>query len=96
MVIKELEYHEKRDSMEDKLEVYLRENRDLQLESLKECLRIPSISTLSKHRGDVIRCATMVAHHLRQLGLENVELLETNGFPVVTETGFMLRESRRY
>lgn len=32
--------------MEDKLGVYLRENRDHQLESLKECLRIPSISTL--------------------------------------------------
>lgn len=53
------------------------------LEELKEFLRIPSISTLPEHKGDVARAAQFVAESLKKAGMENVELIQTEKHPLV-------------
>lgn len=49
------------------------------LDELSEFLRIPSVSTLSQHKGDVRRAAEWVASDLQRSGIENVRLIETDG-----------------
>src|SRR5579875_2307538 len=53
------------------------------VDDLREFLRIPSISTESRHAGDVRRCAEFVAEDLRRAGLQGVEILPTAGHPAV-------------
>jgi acetylornithine deacetylase/succinyl-diaminopimelate desuccinylase-like protein len=53
------------------------------LEELKDFLRIPSISTLPEHSGDIKRAANFVADSLRSVGLENVEIIPTAKHPLV-------------
>jgi acetylornithine deacetylase/succinyl-diaminopimelate desuccinylase-like protein len=53
------------------------------LEELKQFLRIPSISTLPEHRGDIDRAAQFVADSLRNVGMENIEIIPTAGHPLV-------------
>jgi acetylornithine deacetylase/succinyl-diaminopimelate desuccinylase-like protein len=53
------------------------------LEELKSLLRIPSVSTLPEHKGDVRRAAESLAAELQRIGLENVRVIETTGHPLV-------------
>ncbi len=53
------------------------------LEELKSLLRIPSVSTLPEHKGDVRRAAETLAAELKRIGLENVRVIETTGHPLV-------------
>lgn len=62
---------------------YLEQNQDRYLEELLAFLRIPSISALPAHAQDVQKAAEWVADRLRQAGVENVEILPTEGHPVV-------------
>jgi acetylornithine deacetylase/succinyl-diaminopimelate desuccinylase-like protein len=62
---------------------YLKEHRATHLEQLKEWLRIPSISALSAHKDDCHRAAQWLAEHARAIGLENVQVMDTKGNPVV-------------
>jgi acetylornithine deacetylase/succinyl-diaminopimelate desuccinylase-like protein len=64
-------------------EVYLKEHESRYLEEMLEFLRIPSISALSEHAGDVKRAGKWVATRLQSAGMENVQLLETGGHPAV-------------
>lgn len=58
-------------------------NRERFLDELKELLRIPSISTLPDHNGDVKRAADFVAAKLRDAGMENVETIATERHPLI-------------
>ena len=68
---------------------YASQNGGRFVEELKALLRIPSISTLPEHFGDVRRAAEFVATELRRIGMENVRLIETvsadhpHGHPLV-------------
>src|SRR3954469_13980391 len=62
---------------------YINVNRDRYVDELKQYLAIPSISALPEHQGDVRRAAEWTAEQMRQIGLENVKLLETPGNPIV-------------
>ncbi|MHB1935640.1 MAG: dipeptidase [Acidobacteriaceae bacterium] len=62
---------------------FARENQGRFLAELKDLLRIPSISTLPEHRGDVRRAAEVLAAELQRIGLEHVDLIETAGHPLV-------------
>jgi acetylornithine deacetylase/succinyl-diaminopimelate desuccinylase-like protein len=62
---------------------YIRSNYDRYLDELREFIAIPSVSTKSEHKGDMQRCAQWVAEHLRRIGLENVEICPTAGYPIV-------------
>ncbi|UOR10896.1 dipeptidase [Halobacillus amylolyticus] len=53
------------------------------LEELQEFLRIPSISSLSEHKQDVQKGADWVANALEKIGMENIEVIETDGHPIV-------------
>lgn len=53
------------------------------LNGLIEFLKIPSISTLPEHKGDVERAAEFAAAGLRKAGLTNVELIRGEGHPLV-------------
>ena len=64
-------------------DTFVEENRDRLLDELKEFLRIPSISTLPEHRGDIERAAQFVADSLRHVGMENVEVIQTAKHPLV-------------
>lgn len=58
-------------------------NRQRCLTELKEFVRIPSVSSQPKHAPDVKRCAEWLANHLRQVGLENVRVINTQRHPIV-------------
>ena len=62
---------------------FVRENQTRLLDELKDFLRIPSISTLPEHAGDVARAARFTADSLKRAGLENVEIIATAKHPLV-------------
>src|SRR2546421_10133257 len=65
------------------IETYITENKNRFLEDLKGWLRIPSISTLPDHAGDIRRAAEYAAAQLRHIGFEHVEVIATQGHPLV-------------
>jgi acetylornithine deacetylase/succinyl-diaminopimelate desuccinylase-like protein len=67
----------------DDLELYLDENKKRQLNELMDWLSIPSISTLPERKDDMIRAAGWLADHLKYVGLNNAEVIETGGHPLV-------------
>jgi acetylornithine deacetylase/succinyl-diaminopimelate desuccinylase-like protein len=62
---------------------FINTHRDRYVDELKAYLAIPSISALPEHKGDVRTCAEWTADEMRRIGLQNVRLIETPGFPVV-------------
>jgi acetylornithine deacetylase/succinyl-diaminopimelate desuccinylase-like protein len=62
---------------------YYQDNRERFLDELKTWLRIPSISTLPEHKGDIRRAAEFARNALGAAGLENAELIEGEGNPLV-------------
>jgi acetylornithine deacetylase/succinyl-diaminopimelate desuccinylase-like protein len=64
-------------------ETYLVEQQPRYQEELLQFLRIPSVSALPEHAGDVQEAAHWVANRLAAAGLEQVHILPTAGHPVV-------------
>jgi acetylornithine deacetylase/succinyl-diaminopimelate desuccinylase-like protein len=62
---------------------YIETNRQRFIDELFALLRIPSVSANPAHQGDVLHMADHLKQHFIDLGLDNVQLLETKGFPVV-------------
>lgn len=62
---------------------YLEENKNRQLAELIEWLHIPSISTLSTHKDDMLAAADWLAVRMKEAGLEHVEVIPTDGNPLV-------------
>lgn len=65
------------------LDAYFTEHREAHLNELNEFLRIPSISSLSEHQGDIQNAAEWLANAFKKLNLENVSITQTAGHPVV-------------
>ena len=57
---------------------FAQKNKSRFVDELKALLRIPSVSTLPEHVGDVRRAAEFVATELKRIGMENVRLIETS------------------
>ena len=69
---------------EDAVISYVRSHQQEHLDELFDFLRIPSVSAQTeKHGKDVERAAQFVAQALRDAGMENVQLLQTPGNPLV-------------
>ncbi len=62
---------------------YIQERRSAFVEELKGFLRIPSVSTKSEHKADMLKAAEWLVEQMRGMGLEHVEILSTAGHPVV-------------
>src|SRR5580693_7365190 len=67
----------------DRVIDFINVNRERYLHELKALLAIPSISALPEHKADVTRCAAWCGDEMRRVGLQNVKLVDTPGFPVV-------------
>ena len=65
------------------LEAHLLATADRRLARYLDFLRIPSISGIPAHAGDCQRAAERLAADLRTAGLENVDVSETGGHPIV-------------
>lgn len=66
----------------DRIDVYLRENRDRFVRELCEYVTFPSVSAQPKHRRDLAACAEWLVQHCRQIGLD-ATLCCTPGNPIV-------------
>ena len=62
---------------------FAKDNQQRFLGELKDLLRIPSVSTAPEHKDDVRRAAEFVANDLRRMGMENVEIIQTKGHPLI-------------
>jgi acetylornithine deacetylase/succinyl-diaminopimelate desuccinylase-like protein len=67
----------------DKVVDFINVQRDRYVDELKQYLAIPSISALPEHQADVRHAAEWTADQMRQIGLQNVRLMETPGHPIV-------------
>ena len=62
---------------------YLDANYDRYVAELLDFLRIPSISSLPDHAGDVAAAGEWVAARMKTAGIEHVAVMPTGGHPVV-------------
>ncbi|MCX6251443.1 MAG: dipeptidase [Bacteroidetes bacterium] len=62
---------------------YINENSDRFLEELFGWIRIPSISSDSERKEDMIRSAEYIRNRLREAGADNCEVIPIEGNPVV-------------
>jgi acetylornithine deacetylase/succinyl-diaminopimelate desuccinylase-like protein len=67
----------------EKVVDFINVQRDRFVDELRAYLAIPSVSALPAHQADVRRCAEWTADQMRQIGLQQVRLMETPGNPVV-------------
>ena len=62
---------------------YIESNKDRFLEELFSLIRIPSISSESEHKPDMVRCAERWRELLEQAGADNTRIIATQGNPLV-------------
>lgn len=62
---------------------YAHQHQQQFLDNLKSIVSIPSVSTDPEHRADMLRTAQWVADYLTRLGIEHVQVMPTEGHPVV-------------
>ena len=62
---------------------YARDNQQRFVDELKDLLRIPSVSTDPDRKDDVRKAAEKVAGELKRIGFEHVEIIPTQGHPLV-------------
>jgi acetylornithine deacetylase/succinyl-diaminopimelate desuccinylase-like protein len=69
--------------MSNVIDQWVDQHQQRLLDELLDFLRIPSISTLPENKPDVQRAAQFVADKLKSAGLQNVEVIPTEGHPLV-------------
>ncbi len=62
---------------------YIQKRRTAFVEELKGFLRIPSVSTKSEHKPDMVKAAEWLVEQMRGMGLGHAEIFPTGGHPVV-------------
>jgi acetylornithine deacetylase/succinyl-diaminopimelate desuccinylase-like protein len=62
---------------------YLAEHRQRHLEQLQSFLRIPSVSSLSEYKGDVVQAAEWLEKAMTEAGLEHVQVIPGPKHPIV-------------
>ncbi|MDO5655044.1 MAG: dipeptidase [Flavobacteriaceae bacterium] len=67
----------------DATQMFIKENQQRFLDELFQILKIPSISADPAYTQDVLDMAELNAKFLKNAGLDNVEVCETEGYPVV-------------
>jgi len=67
----------------ENLKSYIEENKDRFLEELYGLIRIPSISSQSEHKEDMLKATEYWKDTLLKAGADKVEIMPTDGNPVV-------------
>lgn len=62
---------------------YAHQNREEFVDHLKELVSIPSVSTNLENKQNMLQAAEWIANYLNQLGVEKVQVMPTDGHPVV-------------
>ena len=62
---------------------YINKHKDRFINELIELLKIPSISADQNYKSDVLKCAEAVAKSMKDAGADNIEICETQGYPIV-------------
>jgi len=62
---------------------YIEENKEKIMRSFKDFLMIPSISATQDHKNDIVNAANWVLEYLRDIGITDTSLLETDNHPMV-------------
>jgi acetylornithine deacetylase/succinyl-diaminopimelate desuccinylase-like protein len=79
--------------MRDPAEAYYENHYNRYLLELQEFLTIPSISSDENHVDDMQQAANWVARRLSQAGIEQVEISQTEGHPIVFASSIHAGES---
>ena len=58
-------------------------NFDQYTTDLFECLKIPSVSTLTEYSNEITQCAEHLMHHMSFIGLKNVTQFDNYGNPIL-------------
>ena len=64
-------------------QAYVDQHQQRFIDELFDLLRIPSVSTAAKFKGDVRRAAEFIRQKLEETGVDRVEVYETEGHPIV-------------
>ncbi|MBN2639652.1 MAG: dipeptidase [Bacteroidales bacterium] len=67
----------------EKVTAYIEQNKERFLDELFELIRIPSISSQSEHKGDMLRAAEQYKQSFLKAGADKAEVMPTKGNPVV-------------
>jgi len=67
----------------ENLKAYIQSNSQRYLDELFALIRIPSISSESDHKEDMVKTAQYVVDSLLKAGADKAEIMETTGHPVV-------------
>ena len=62
---------------------YIQKNKDKFLEELFEFIKIPSVSADLSFKKDVLKAASFLEQNLKEIGVDNVELFPTDGYPII-------------
>ena len=65
------------------IKTFINSNKDRFLSELLDLLKIPSISAKPEHKSDMDKTAEAVKQRLIEAGADNVEICQTEGYPVV-------------
>jgi len=67
----------------EKVKKFIEDNKERFMEELFAAIRIPSISSLSDHKDDMVRMAQQYKKNLIAAGVDKAEVMSTTGNPVV-------------
>src|SRR2546423_1703731 len=67
----------------ERVQARIDRERERAIEDLKTVVRIPSISSSSAHKKDVLACAEHLAQRALRAGFERAEVFPTAGHPIV-------------
>jgi acetylornithine deacetylase/succinyl-diaminopimelate desuccinylase-like protein len=67
----------------EKILSFIESNQERYLAELKELIAIPSVSSQTERKPEMRRTAEWLKTHMTNIGLQNAQILETEGHPVV-------------
>jgi acetylornithine deacetylase/succinyl-diaminopimelate desuccinylase-like protein len=62
---------------------YIENNKNRFLNELFDLIKIPSISAIDKYKDSVREAAIFLKNQFENLNLDNCEICETDGYPIV-------------
>jgi acetylornithine deacetylase/succinyl-diaminopimelate desuccinylase-like protein len=65
------------------IKTYIQENKARFMDELFGFIRIPSISSKTEHKGDMVKAAEYLKEQLEKAGVDKAEICQTDGNPVV-------------